>query len=50
MDGFAKEKALPFDPLVPNGKTIAAIRQARRGGLKKYPNTKALLKSLNADD
>ena len=50
MVRIATEKALPFDPLVPNRKTIAAIKEARRGGLKEYPSTKALLKSLNADD
>ena len=50
MVRIAKEKALPFEPLIPNAKTIAAIKEARRGGLKGYPNSKALLKSLNADD
>lgn len=34
----------------PNKATIAAIKEARRGGLKRYPSTKALLKSLNTDD
>jgi DNA-damage-inducible protein J len=46
----AKEKALPFEPLVPNKETIAAMKEARRGGLKRHRNTKALLKSLSADD
>ena len=33
---IAREKALPFEPLVPNEKTIKAMRQARSGkGLKK---------------
>jgi DNA-damage-inducible protein J len=50
MVRIAMEKALPFDPLVPNRKTIAAIKEARRGGLKKYANARALLKSLNAHD
>jgi DNA-damage-inducible protein J len=50
MVRIAKDKALPFEPLIPNAKTIAAIKEARRGGLKGYPNSKALLKSLNADD
>ena len=27
----AREKALPFEPLVPNGKTIEAMLAARRG-------------------
>jgi len=50
MVRIAKEKALPFDSLVPNRETVAAIKEARRGGLKKYPNVKALLKSLNANE
>jgi hypothetical protein len=36
--------------LVPNAKTVAAMQEARRGGLRRHPNAKALLKSLNADD
>jgi DNA-damage-inducible protein J len=31
---IAREKALPFDPLVPNAETIAAMREARGGKLK----------------
>jgi DNA-damage-inducible protein J len=30
----AREKALPFDPLVPNETTIAAMRAARAGELE----------------
>lgn len=29
-----REKSLPFDPLVPNAETIAAMKEARRGNLK----------------
>lgn len=36
----ARDKALPFEPLVPNVKTIAAIKAARRGELKKMPRGK----------
>ena len=51
MVRIAKDKALPFEPLVPNAKTIAAIKEARRGGLRQYRGgTKAFLKSLDADD
>lgn len=50
MVRIAKDKALPFEPLTPNAETIAAIKEARRGGLKSYPDSKALLKSLDADD
>jgi len=30
----AREKALPFEPLVPNETTIAAMREARAGNLE----------------
>jgi DNA-damage-inducible protein J len=30
----AQDKALPFEPLIPNAKTIAAITDARRGKLE----------------
>lgn len=32
----AREKALPFEPLVPNSVTIEAMKEARRGGLKSF--------------
>jgi DNA-damage-inducible protein J len=44
------EKALPFDPLVPNRKTIAALRAARRGKTKRVGSVKDLMADLNADD
>lgn len=47
---IAKEKALPFEPLVPNEETVEAMLEARRGGLKRHRNAKALLKSLNANN
>ena len=31
---IAREKSLPFDPLVLNAETIAAMKEARRGNLK----------------
>ena len=33
MVRIAAEKALPFEPLVPNAETVEAIRAARRGEL-----------------
>lgn len=30
----AKEKSLPFDPLIPNAETIEAMKEARRGNLE----------------
>lgn len=46
----AAERALPFDPLVPNEKTIRALKAARRGDLKKIGNLDALMTDLDADD
>ncbi len=46
----AKEKALPFDPLVPNSETIAAMREARNGKLRKFDSVDELMANLNADD
>jgi DNA-damage-inducible protein J len=45
----AAEKALPFDPLIPNEETIEAIKAARRGELVTAGKPENLLKSLNAD-
>lgn len=46
---IAAEKALPFEPLVPNTETIAAMKAARRGELVTAGKSDALLASLNAD-
>lgn len=46
----AHEHTLPFNPLVPNETTIAAIKQARTGNLHKAHSIKALKKALYADD
>ena len=48
--GVAREKALPFEPLVPNAVTIEAMKKARRGGLKSFATVDALMADLNADD
>jgi DNA-damage-inducible protein J len=50
MVRVARDKALPFEPLVPNDKTIAAIKAARRGELTKAKSPSSLIKKLNADD
>jgi DNA-damage-inducible protein J len=50
MVRVARDKALPFEPLVPNKKTIAAIKAARRGELKKARSSRKLLEQLDADD
>jgi DNA-damage-inducible protein J len=46
----AADKTLPFEPLAPNEQTVAAIRQARRGGLPRFADAGALLDYLDADD
>jgi DNA-damage-inducible protein J len=50
MMRIAKEKALPFEPLVPNAETIEAMKAARRGELDTVGSIDALFASLNADD
>lgn len=46
----ARDKALPFEPLIPNDETIAAMREARQGKLKSFDNIEALMADLNADN
>jgi DNA-damage-inducible protein J len=47
---IAREKALPFEPLVPNETTIAAMREARAGNLKRFDSGEALMADLHAKD
>jgi DNA-damage-inducible protein J len=44
------ERALPFDPLVPNEATIEAMKAARRGDLVTVGSVDDLLADLHADD
>ena len=46
----AREKELPFAPLVPNTETIAAMREARGGNLPRFEDMESLLDDLHADD
>lgn len=46
----AREKALPFAPLVPNAETVAAMREARAGNLPRFEDVQGLLDDLHADD
>ena len=50
MVRIAADKALPFEPLTPNAKTIEAMRVARRGEVIAAGKPEYLLASLNADD
>ena len=44
------DKALPFDPLVPNAETIEAMKAARRGDLVTVGSVDDLMADLHADD
>jgi len=46
----AREKSLPFEPLIPNIKTIEAIKAARRGDLITVDSLDNLMTKLNAND
>ncbi len=48
MTKIAAEKALPFDPLVPNTETIEAIKAARRGQLIPVASVDVLFGALDA--
>jgi DNA-damage-inducible protein J len=50
MMRIAKDKALPFEPLVPNAETIEAMRAARKGDVVTVDSTDALIASLNEGD
>jgi DNA-damage-inducible protein J len=49
MVKIAKEKTLPFEPLVPNEETIEAMKAARRGELTTVGPPGKLIARLNAD-
>jgi DNA-damage-inducible protein J len=46
----AKEKALPFEPLIPNDETIRAMREARKGALPAFRKVEDLVADLHEDD
>jgi DNA-damage-inducible protein J len=50
MMRIAKEKALPFEPLIPNDETIEAMRAAQRSEFAWSGSADKLLAGLNADD
>jgi DNA-damage-inducible protein J len=47
---IANDKALPFEPLVPNAETIAAMREARKGKLPSFSTVDELMRDLDAPD
>ena len=50
MVRIATEKALPFEPLVPNAETIEAMKAARRGEVITVGSPDELVANLNEDD
>jgi len=46
---MAQDKEFPFEPLIPNATTIAAMEDARAGRVTKVENLDELFRSLNAD-
>lgn len=46
----AREKALPFEPLIPNETTIAAMREMRDGKGKRFATVEELMADLHAED
>lgn len=46
----AHDKALPFEPLIPNTETIAAMKEARLRDLKSVSNIDDLMADLNASN
>jgi len=47
---IATDKALPFEPLIPNAETIGPMEAARRGELIHVGDASNLLTVLNEDD
>ncbi len=50
MVRIANDKALPFNPLVPNAETVEAMKAARRGETTKVKSVAELFDALDADD
>ena len=46
----AHDKALPFEPLIPNAKTVEAMKEARASKGVSFNTVEALMADLNADD
>jgi DNA-damage-inducible protein J len=44
----AREHALPFDPLIPNAATVAAMMEARAGHLPRANSIEELKNALHA--
>lgn len=47
---IAQEKAVPFELFRPNETTLAAVREARAGGLKRFSSVAELMADIDEDD
>ena len=50
MIRVAQDKAMPFEPLIPNAETIAAMEESLRGKLTKVGTIADLMSDLNEVD
>jgi len=50
MVRIAREKALPFEPLVPNPTTIAAMKESPKGRRPRFKTVDSLLADLHEGD
>jgi DNA-damage-inducible protein J len=50
MVRIARDKALPFQPLIPNEETVEAMLECRRGGGKTFATIDEFFADLNAED
>ena len=46
----AQDKALPFEPLIPNAITIKAMKEARKGKLPRFATVNDLMADLREAD
>jgi DNA-damage-inducible protein J len=46
----AHDHALPFDPLIPNSETVAAMREARRGNLPSVATVEQFTDVMNVEN
>jgi DNA-damage-inducible protein J len=50
MTKIAKEKTLPFEPLIPNQETISAMKESRKAKLARFTSIDDLMANLNEKD
>jgi len=50
MVRIATEQKMPFEPLVPNAETIAAMKAARQGDVVAFDSIEDLMADLNTAD